>query len=948
MADKTTKLIVQAETDGAKAKLSDLGNTVENLGKRAQTAGKEASKGIDSMGDGASGAAQKIDRSKKSISDLGAAARLAGKEAAAGIGGIGSAAAEAARKAEASTRSIASSIQREIALLQAGEKGSRSYYEALAKQRGISGDALKPYLDQLDSARRAQEIADAGLQRIGVSAKQTAAAMRQVPAQLTDIAVSLQSGQSPLTVLFQQGGQLKDMFGGIGPAARALGAQVAGLVNPFTVAAAAVAGLGYAFSLSAERAAMFREAIALSGNAAGTTVGQLEAASRRISDSVGSRAEAAEALTAMVNTGKVASRDLDQFATTAVRAQRALGTSLDETAKRYAALARDPLQAILKLNDGQNFLTVAVREQIKALESQGRQLEAGELAQRTYDRAMAARITELEGGLSRIQRGWRDAGRDAKAAWEDFTGGGRDLRELFGPDGLMAGLRASAPGNIGLTATSELERLMLRMKPQLDRLTGAAVGTENSREMQMMLRRQATSQSIAAAANEKQLSALNDWDKLAAGLLTDRERLEKKIAEIRRTGLAAGKSELEIERAIAVERANAAKGGRGSKSMSGVGNDNDLTRLVASLEKQLEVEEKLSQVERTRAELARMGEAAGPVSNAKRERAIALALAKDEIDAVQAQAAAWQRAGESASRYLQTLAERNTSIANSVTQLKDERSEIGLSISEVTELRYARAQEAIAVEEQRLALARAAGDSAAEIATMEERIRLLREEADLRAGNARRSIQVDGQRDIARASARVGEQLHDDVSSAISRALSDKNPARAFAENLAEVINSRVHKRLADALADALVGADGKSGIFSDLFEPGISGKKSSGGGLFGSIGSSIGNWFGGLFGSGAAPQISSMGAASLIPGFAGGGSTGDGPRSGGLDGMGGFLALMHPQETVTDHARGQTAGRAITNNISVNVSGAVDRRSANQLALEVARKIRVAEARLG
>lgn len=37
------------------------------------------------------------------------------------------------------------------------------------------------------------------------------------------------------------------------------------------------------------------------------------------------------------------------------------------------------------------------------------------------------------------------------------------------------------------------------------------------------------------------------------------------------------------------------------------------------------------------------------------------------------------------------------------------------------------------------------------------------------------------------------------------------------------------------------------------------------------------------------------------IPGFAGGGSTGNGPRSGGLDGEGGFLAMMHPQEVVTD-----------------------------------------------
>lgn len=57
----------------------------------------------------------------------------------------------------------------------------------------------------------------------------------------------------------------------------------------------------------------------------------------------------------------------------------------------------------------------------------------------------------------------------------------------------------------------------------------------------------------------------------------------------------------------------------------------------------------------------------------------------------------------------------------------------------------------------------------------------------------------------------------------------------------------------------------------------------------------------------------------SLFSSFDGGGYTGNGPRSGGLDGKGGFMALMHPQETVTDHTKGQSTGRPITiiNNIT-------------------------------
>lgn len=40
-----------------------------------------------------------------------------------------------------------------------------------------------------------------------------------------------------------------------------------------------------------------------------------------------------------------------------------------------------------------------------------------------------------------------------------------------------------------------------------------------------------------------------------------------------------------------------------------------------------------------------------------------------------------------------------------------------------------------------------------------------------------------------------------------------------------------------------------------------------------------------------------------------GGGYTGAGSRTGGLDGKGGFLAMLHPRETVIDHAKGQRTG---------------------------------------
>tara|TARA_R110002111_G_scaffold259475_1_gene329566 strand:- start:4143 stop:5621 length:1479 start_codon:yes stop_codon:yes gene_type:complete len=67
-----------------------------------------------------------------------------------------------------------------------------------------------------------------------------------------------------------------------------------------------------------------------------------------------------------------------------------------------------------------------------------------------------------------------------------------------------------------------------------------------------------------------------------------------------------------------------------------------------------------------------------------------------------------------------------------------------------------------------------------------------------------------------------------------------------------------------------------------------------------------ISNALGGFMASGgSAPTVSDRPMART---FDGGGYTGNGPRSGGLDGNGGFMAMMHPQETVTDHTKGKSS----------------------------------------
>ena len=80
---------------------------------------------------------------------------------------------------------------------------------------------------------------------------------------------------------------------------------------------------------------------------------------------------------------------------------------------------------------------------------------------------------------------------------------------------------------------------------------------------------------------------------------------------------------------------------------------------------------------------------------------------------------------------------------------------------------------------------------------------------------------------------------------------------------------------------------------------------------------------FGGMLGKSSNPILSAIGAG--LESYDGGGYTGSGPRSGGLDGKGGYMAMLHPRETVIDHTKGQSTGGDVVNvTQNINVSTGV------------------------
>jgi len=291
-------------------------------------------------------------------------------------------------------------------LAQAGAKAEKATSD-LSGESKKAGASIKAMAAETKAAEAATAKLGKQTAAVGVSAAQTAAALRNVPAQFTDILTSLQGGQSPLTVLLQQGGQLKDMFGGIGPAARALGGYVAGLVNPFTLAAAAAAGLGLAYYKGSEETTAYNKALILTGNAAGTSADQLSSLAAQVSSTIGTTGAAAEVLAQLAGNSKIAGESFGVVAAAALEMQSATGRAIEETVAEFAKIGKDPVAAAKELNDQYNFLTASVYSQIVALKEQGDTIGAAKLLTDTYADTIKTRTTDVTANLGLIESAWK-------------------------------------------------------------------------------------------------------------------------------------------------------------------------------------------------------------------------------------------------------------------------------------------------------------------------------------------------------------------------------------------------------------------------------------------------------------------------------------------------------------------------------------------------------------
>ena len=381
-----SKIIIGADVRGVTDGVTEAKLSIKSLADTAESQGRRAGAGLDKVGTSAGKAATEVEK--------------------------------AAAKQERATRSIINSVEREVAARQAGGRNTAGYFEMLAKQRGADVTAVQ----KVTAALKAQE---SQLKLNNITVGQYNNAMRMAPAQFTDIVTQLAGGQNPFLIAIQQGGQLRDSFGGFGNMMKGM----LSFISPLKLGIAGVAGgvgaLALAMYKGEEESRAYEKALILTGNQAGTTAGQLQQVAAEVGSATGGYAEAREAVIALASSGKVGAENFSQFSQSIVLQSQATGQSVDDLVAKYVKIAEDPLKAVVEFSGVYRTLTADVYAQVKALKDQGREQEAVTLVLKKYSdesTAMAERVSE---NLGLIERAWNGVTKSAAAAWDSMKEIGR-------------------------------------------------------------------------------------------------------------------------------------------------------------------------------------------------------------------------------------------------------------------------------------------------------------------------------------------------------------------------------------------------------------------------------------------------------------------------------------------------------------------------------------------
>lgn len=335
--------------------------------------------------------------------------------------------AEAKQKATNAGRDFVASLKQQADSI---GKTRAELLEMKAAQLGVSTEAA-PFINALKQQEQALKKQQNAMGLAGISAGQYKMAMRQLPAQITDVVTSLASGMPVWLVAIQQGGQIKDSFGGIGNTFKVL----LSYINPLTVGAvalgvalAAIAKAGYDSWKSQRDLA---NALVLTGGYAATTTGQITSLTDEINKTSSATVGSIQAIaTSLAQSGKYSINQIKAITKTTAEWAAQTGESEKTITGYFDSIAKDPVKGLADLNDQFNFLKEGQLTYIESLRKTKGETAAAEAATKLFADTMDKRLKDIADSATPLETMWTDIKKWAADSWKwvgDHTVGALNL-----------------------------------------------------------------------------------------------------------------------------------------------------------------------------------------------------------------------------------------------------------------------------------------------------------------------------------------------------------------------------------------------------------------------------------------------------------------------------------------------------------------------------------------
>ena len=262
-------------------------------------------------------------------------------------------------------------------------------------------------------------------QKAGISVGQYKAAMRTLPAQFTDIATQLAGGQNPWLILLQQGGQVKDSFGGMIPMLRGLAGAITLPMVGVTSLAVATGALAYAWYQGDSTLSAFNKTLVLSCNQSGLTADRMLTLSRAGQAAGLTFNQASESLAALVNAGVRGGEQFDAINQSVARFASASGVEVDKVAEAFGKLTTDPTSGLMAMARQFRNVTAEQIAYVAQLQRSGDEAGALQAANDIATKGFDEQTRRLKENMGTLET-WADkTGKAFKSMWDAILDIGR-------------------------------------------------------------------------------------------------------------------------------------------------------------------------------------------------------------------------------------------------------------------------------------------------------------------------------------------------------------------------------------------------------------------------------------------------------------------------------------------------------------------------------------------